>query len=435
MSTDILLKSSSTINQNQPARLFRSLRWIGQLLLTTILILFLLVLSIPVLLLFLVTSVPMWIATILVVIDISLLVIFFRVERTLLLVMGLFIGFIIVSVLAVYLSQVFATTPPNPSSNGIASLETVELGRSEQWITIRGDNINNPVLLFLAGGPGGSELVMTRRYLSELEQHFVVVNWDQPGTGKSYHAVDISTLTPDRFVSDAYELTLYLRERFGQEKIYLLGESWGSFLGIWLVQEHPNLFHAFISSGQMINTTENDVLGYEWVLDYLAERGRFTELEQLQRNGSPPYTDANMAMRYMAYMNIQNEYMMRHAGGEGVSHNLMMDSIGATEYGLLDKVNWLRGLYEVYTQVYPQLADVDFRTQATHLAVPVYFIKGMWDINALNSLVEEYFDILEAPHKELIWFEDSAHTPLWDEPDHFVDVMVNTVLAQTNAIK
>jgi pimeloyl-ACP methyl ester carboxylesterase len=109
----------------------------------------------------------------------------------------------------------------------------------------------------------------------------------------------------------------------------------------------------------------------------------------------------------------------------------MFDSLAAPEYGLLDKVNWLRGLVEVFDHVYPQLADVEFRTQATELDVPVYFIVGRWDVNAMTALVEDYYAVLDAPHKELIWFEGGMHPPIWDEPQHFVDVMVNTVLAQT----
>ena len=146
----------------------------------------------------------------------------------------------------------------------------------------------NPVLLFLAGGPGGSELVMTRRYLGELENHFTIVNWDQPGTGKSYHAVDISSLTSESYVADAYELTLYLRERFHQPKIYILGKSWGSILGIWLAQQHPELFHAVISTGQMVDAVETDRLGYEFAIELRTEQGRLDDVEALRRNGPPP---------------------------------------------------------------------------------------------------------------------------------------------------
>jgi hypothetical protein len=123
-----------------------------------------------------------------------------------------------------------ASGKPIPGS--IATLEKVKLNASEQWITIRGQDVNKPVLLFLAGGPGGTDMVVTRIALGALEEHFVVVNWDQPGAGKSYHSVPHASLTPDRYIADAHELTLYLRQRFGQAKIYVLGESWGSVLGI-----------------------------------------------------------------------------------------------------------------------------------------------------------------------------------------------------------
>lgn len=431
MSTNILVNTSSPIKQKRSNNWLYGFRLLGQFLLLTILFILAMITAIPVVLLFIITSVSTLMALLLVIIDLGMLVVFFRLERTALSVVGLFVGLIIISGMAIYMSQIFATTPPITSPNGIASIEKVQLNDSEQWITIRGQDMNNPVLLFLAGGPGGSELVMTRRYLGQLEEYFTIVNWDQPGTGKSYNAVPINELTPQRYVNDAHQLTLYLRDRFNQEKVYVLGESWGSILGIWLVQDYPDLFHAFISTGQMVNTTENDRLGYQFAIDRLAEQGRMMDVGSLIKNGAPPYTGDGMAMKYMAYMGVLNSYMDQHAHGEGTGHNLMLDSLQASEYGLLDKVNWLRGLLDTFTQVYPQLEDLDFITQAPQLDVPIYFIKGRWDVNAMNSLTEDYFNSLDAPHKELIWFEHSAHTPSWDEPEHFVDVMVNTVLAQT----
>lgn len=393
--------------------------------------------AIPVILLFFVTAVPTLIAGLLAVVDLGIVVAIFSFKRTPRLLVAALIGWIVVAGLAVVLSQQFASTPPITNADGtiipgsIATLETVELGGSQQWITIRGHSTDLPVLLFLAGGPGGSELVMTRRYLGALEEHFIVVNWDQPGTGKSYNAVDLATLTPERFVSDAVELSQYLRERFGQEKIYVFGESWGSILGIWLVQQQPDLFHAFISTGQMVDVVETDVQMYEFAIQRLTEQGRQDRVDALLRNGPPPYPAGELIGKFSAMNGVVNSYMEAHAHGEGTGHNLMLDSLAAQEYGLLDKVRWLLGLANTFTTVYPQIYDVDFRTQSPSLNVPVYMIKGRWDINASNPLTEEYFALLDAPHKELIWFEDSAHTPMWDEPNHFVDVMVNTVLAQT----
>ena len=224
---------------NQPAvelsRAHSLLYRIGRFILIILVLLVSLIIAVPIGLLFVATSVPWMISLVLVVVYIVIAIGLFRFAHTLPLKGLAFIGMITLSVLAVVASQLMAATPAitdsqgQPIPNSIASLERVTLGGTEQWITIRGQDIHNPVLLFLAGGPGGSELVMTRRYLSELEAHFVVVNWDQPGAGKSYNAVDISTLTPERYVSDAYELTQVLRERFQQEKIYVLGEVLGQY--------------------------------------------------------------------------------------------------------------------------------------------------------------------------------------------------------------
>ena len=222
-----------------------------------------------------------------------------------------------------------------------------------------------------------------------------------------------------------------LRERFDEDKIYVFGESWGSILGIWLVQQHPELYHALVTTGQMVAPVENDIEMYDFALQRATELGNTDAVETLRRNGPPPYTRDELIGYFGAMNGIVNDYMHAHAQGEGTGHNLAFDSLAAPEYGLVDKVYWGLSLLNTFPNVYSQLNDVDFRTQATELDVPVYFVKGRWDINASNALTEEYFELLDAPHKELIWFEDSAHTPSWDEPDDFTDVMANTVLAQT----
>ncbi len=432
------LNSSTFTGEKTPTTRRRGLIYrIGLGLLIVLTVLVALISALPIAPIFFVTAVPVWIAAVLVLADLGILFTLLRVERTLFVLAGAAAGWVVVSVLAVLLSQQFASTPPIADENGriisgsIATLETIELNGSQQWITIRGNNVNNPVLLFLAGGPGGSELVMTRRYLGALEEHFVIVNWDQPGTGKSYNAVPFDSLTPERYVADAYALTLNLRERFHQDKIYVFGESWGSIIGMLLMEQHPELYHALVTTGQMVDPVENDTLGYELAIDLLTEQGRSDDVEQLRRNGAPPYRSDELIGKFGAINNVLNDYMESHAHGEGSGHNLMLDSLAAQEYGLLDKVYWLLGLARTFTTVYPQLDNLDLRTEVPRVEVPLYFIKGRWDVNAVNSLAEEYFAILEAPHKEWIWFEDSAHTPSWDEPNHFVEVMVNTVLAQT----
>jgi len=413
------------------------LRRLAVSLLMLLAVLTMIISGLPILLLYVITAVPIILAGILTLFDLGLIVALFYFDRTPLLVTSNILAWVFVAVMAVVLSQYFAATPAITDANGqpvpgsIATLETVELNGSQQWVTIRGEDTDNPILLFLAGGPGGSELVMTRRYLGQLEEHFTIVNWDQPGTGKSYSAVPFDELTLERYVDDAYALSLYLRERFGQEKIYVFGESWGSILGVLLVQQHPDLFYALITTGQMVDPIENDQIGYEMALDLLTEQGRIEDANGLRQVGPPPYAPAELLSKFNGTNVVLNNYMEAHAHGEGTHHNLLFDSLRAPEYGLVDKVTWVLGLANTFTTVYPQLYDFDLRSMDPRLDVPIYMINGRWDVNAVNSLAEDYFNQIEAPYKEWIVFEDSAHTPSWDEPVHFVDVMVNTVLSQT----
>lgn len=338
--------------------------------------------------------------------------------------------------LAVAASQFFALTPPitdaqgRPIPGSLATLETVTLNGSRQWISIRGQDTTRPVLLFLAGGPGGSQLATARFALGGLEEHFVVVNWDQPGAGKSFDAVDRATLTPERYIEDAHALVLHLRQRFGQARVYVLGESWGSALGLLLVQRYPELFHAFIGTGQMVAFLENDRLCYEFALNWARERGDTAKVEALTRQGPPPYYGGGVAWKEAAFLMDTFSYMNANPAIADNGANTFRD-LAAPEYGLYDKVNWFRGVLETLDVVYPQLWEVDFRTQAATLEVPVYFLIGRHDINAPTGLVEQYAAGLQAPHKEIVWFEHSGHTPWVSESGRFVAVMVDTVLAQT----
>ena len=392
----------------------------------------------PVALLPISTSVPPSILILFAMAEIALLVTVFRLGFTMRVVLAELAGFIAIALLAIFASQLFASTPPildttgKPIPNSIAVLEKVKLGGSEEWITIRGKDSHNPVLLFLAGGPGGSQLASERRALAGLEDHFVVVNWDQPGAGKSFDAVDRSKLTPDRYITDTRELVLNLQQRFGKEKVYVLGESWGSALGIMVVQRYPELFHAFIGTGQMVAFLENDLICYDFALRLAAERGDKKKVEQLKQQGPPPYYGNDVALKFAAYLMELDNYMNENPAIANPGFNTLQDLAGS-EYGLYDKVNFVRGLLDTFGVVYPQLWDVDFRKQVKRLEVPVYFLIGRHDVSASPKLAEEYFNILSAPHKELIWFEHSGHGPWMNESVKFVDVMVNKVLARVPA--
>ncbi len=431
--------SSSVTSRTTPQKSVGALGRIGKGVLWFLGTLIALILALPVLLLFVATAVPLYLSILLAVIDIGLIVLFFRITGTPLPIAGIFLGVVLVSAVAVWLSQVYATTPPITDAQGqvvpgsVATLEKVTLGDSEQWISIRGRNVNNPVLLFLAGGPGGSQLTTARHELAGLEEHLVVVNWEQPGAGKSFNAVDRSTLTPERYVSDAHELVLYLRERFNQDKIYILGESWGSALGIMLVQRYPELFYAHIGTAQMVAFLETDLLCYDFAINLAEEQGNPQRAAQLRQQGPPPYYGKDVAWQQVNYLKDTYAYMDQNPAiinGFNTPRDLT-----SPEYGLLDTVNWIRGPLDTLGVVYQQLWDVDFRQQAPQLEVPVYFLIGRHDVNAPSALIEEYYELLDAPHKELIWFEHSGHSPWVSESEKFVDVVVNQVVKETQPVR
>lgn len=328
------------------------------------------------------------------------------------------------------ITQKVAYTPPILGQDGkqvqgsIASLEKINLGDSQQWITIRGNDRNKPVLLFLAGGPGGSQLAATRAHLRDLEEHYVVVNWDQPGSGKSYNSVPLKELTPERYISDAHQLTMYLCQRFNKEKIFVVGESWGSALGIWLVQQYPELFHAFIGTGQMVSFMDTETMCYEQALKIAKKHGDLKKIEELKLQGAPPYFGKDVVWKESAYLMYLSNYMGNNPNIKGPGYNTLGDMAGP-EYGLFDKVNYFRGIVKTFNHVYQQLYDFDLRKQATKLDVPVVFMIGRHDLNAPPILVEEYFNLLDAPIKKIIWFENSGHSPWINEQNKFVDKVVN----------
>ena len=322
-----------------------------------------------------------------------------------------------------------ATGEPLPGS--VAELVSVDINGHELAMMIRGHSIDNPVLLFLAGGPGGSELGSMRRHLSELEEYFTVVTWDQRGTGKSYAEIDpVSTLTLDGAVADTIAVTDYLRERFGQDQIYLAGQSWGTTLGVLAIQEHPEFYRAFIGTGQMVSQRATDVIFYEDTVAWAMQTGRTDLFTDLVAAGPPPYDEV---IRYEDAMSHEQEMYRydhsRNSEGEGQ----MSENLFVSEYTLLDQVHILAGFLDTFSVLYPQLQEIDFRQTATSFEVPMFFVQGAHEAPGRADLFNEWYPMITAPRKELVVFETSGHRPLWEQPDEFVRFMTDTVLPLTES--
>jgi pimeloyl-ACP methyl ester carboxylesterase len=315
----------------------------------------------------------------------------------------------------------------------IASLESVQIGGHEQWLSIRGHDTANPVLLHLAGGPGDSDIGDGSPLFRELERDFTVVIWDQRGTGKSYPALDpAATHTLEQAVSNTIELSEYLRQRFGQPKIYLLGNSWGSILAVLAAQRAPDRYYAVIGSGQMVSIRETDLIIYRDLLAYAERTGNTGLAGALRAYGEPPFRDiygnALLLTYYeeLAPYTPPAEYVERARAADTGFLGTM-----APEYSLMDKVNLVRGLLDTSAVLYPQLQDLDFRRDVRRLDVPIYVVSGQYEQPGRAALVPEWLDQLQAPRKLFVTFEQSAHAPHAQEADRFRTLMVETVLPET----
>lgn len=330
-----------------------------------------------------------------------------------------------------------ASTPPilgpggQPVPGSIAELTNVRLGGKDQAILIRAHSPDLPVLLYLSGGPGQSDLGWSRVYFSELTQHFVVVGWDQRGAGKSYAALDPTrTWTLEQVVSDTVELTNYLRVRFDEDKIYLMGESWGSVLGVLAVQQHPELYHAWIGSGQMVSPHETDRRIYHDLLAYADRTGDAALRRELEAYGEPPYADiygytlaiSHYDKLYQPYTPPPAYLERGAAAGMGPLRNM------ASEYTLVEKVNVVCGLLDMGSVLYPQLAGVDFRRDVPRLAVPVYVLDGEAEMAARRDLMLEWYGQLDAPLKRRYGFPDAAHAVAFEEFEALERILTEVVL-------
>jgi len=323
------------------------------------------------------------------------------------------------------LAALWSGPAPLQAVDGVNALEPMELGGVKQWSSIRGTDRHNPVLLFLHGGPGSANLAKLRIQVPALEQHFVVVNWDQRGAGKSYSpGFDASTLSRQQLVADAHELVGVLKERFGVEKLYLMGFSWGAVLGLSLVDQYPDDFIAFISVSQVVDYAAGETLSVEYVRQSARDAGDDKAVAELS-SIEPTYTSPDWYTQLMT----ERRWLL-HFGGvyhtaDSYSHEIWM-MLKAPEYSLVEFAFWPVSSRKSLKQMWPELMKVVLSEQVRVVRCPVYFFAGRYDYNSPWQLTEAYYQKVEAPAgKHLVWFENSAHDIFFDEPQRLEQEVLN----------
>jgi len=318
--------------------------------------------------------------------------------------------------IVLYLWSTPGRTPTIHRPNSIASLERIRIGHVDQYILIRGNDSSFPVLLFLHGGPGMPAMYLAHAFQHELEKEFVVVQWDRRAAGKSYREDISGTLTTEQLVSDTVELTNVFRARFHQDKIYLVGHSWGTYLGMLVIARHPELYRAYVGIGQLARSSPIAEIQDEYIRQSAQRMGDQYAIKELEEKGASV-----------------REALLFKFGGE--IHNaksfmpLLLTGLAAPEYSLRDARNIPKGvsLYSrnfVYNSISGELMDV-----ITQVDIPVYFFTGRYDYTDPFTLTEQYFSTITAPEKHIVWFEESAHFAFYEEPAAFARQMQRVLTA------
>jgi pimeloyl-ACP methyl ester carboxylesterase len=301
-------------------------------------------------------------------------------------------------------------------TTGVATLEHVTLNGAPQWISIRGYSDTLPVLLYLSGGPCGSEMAWMRHYHALLERHYLVVNWDQRCAGKSYGAADWARLTPADIVADAGVLIDTLLTRYRDRKLLLVGNSWGSIVGAQVAARWPQKLHAYVGVTQQVNVQETDSLGWSLTRAAAARGGRGKDVDALDALGPPPYSQDRFLRSYFSLINLQNRYGGTSRANAAASGQMRV-ALTAVEYGAMDRLHWVWSLKRGWETLYSQLAQqrLDLEREIPTIDVPVYLLLARRDLVVPPVLAERWLSRLQAPRKEIVWFDSAGHTLMVSE--------------------
>ena len=306
----------------------------------------------------------------------------------------------------------------------------IDLNGFKQKVHIKGDP-NKPVLLFIHGGPGVANRHMCTVKNQDLLNDFMVVGWDQRGTGGSYFGVDTNTLTINQLVDDTEALIKYLCKEFNKEKIFTIGGSWGSLLGTKHAYKYPEHLYCFVGFGQFVDGELNEKLSYEFALEEAKKANDKKSIDKLEKLGPPI-----MGMYKDGYdgMLIQREIMNKYGGyskknqPKSYTGGLAKAYLFSGEYSISDILGVLIGNRVVLEKMWPEIGKVKLQNECTEFKIPYYIFDGKLDKNTPADLVEDYFNKINAPIKELHWFNEAGHNPLADCPFEFKKLLKEKLL-------
>lgn len=312
------------------------------------------------------------------------------------------------------------------SPEGLQAIETVRIGGIDQVMSIRSHDLRNPVLIYLHGGPGFVEMPLDWWWNRGWDEYFTVVHWDQRNAGKTFSASgpnDPPLLTVDRYQRDAEEVVQWARARFGKGKVFVLGHSWGSLLGLRLAAAHPDWLHAYIGMGQATDGPESERRGWAWTLRQAQADSNAAAVQELQ--SIAPYAQGTRTIPVRAVL-IQRKWLNHYGGAAWRRRGGDFEAAAiklSPEYSDEDVRNAFKGQPPVTEALLPTILSTDLSAMRT-LEVPLVLLLGRHDVNVSSEVAAEWFETVRAPSKRLVWFERSAHHVTSEEPGKLLHTLI-----------
>lgn len=313
--------------------------------------------------------------------------------------------------------------------NGIQESYALEIGGINQWIYVRGQDKDNPIILFVHGGPASPLSPIMWTFQNPMEEYFTIVNYDQRAAGKTYASNDTLNLSKtihiDSYVEDIVEIAEYLKTEYKKEKVILMGHSWGTIISMHAALKRPDLFYAYVGIGQVINTKENERLSFEYALDKAKTDNNKTALEELQSiapyPGNEPITRDRIiiARKWPQYFGGLTAYRNN-------SDYFFQAPLLSPEYSETDVQAINQGNIFTLSKILPEFLDVDFN-DITEFPIPVFMFMGRHDYTTPSEPTETWINNVDAPIKKGIWFENSAHLIPMEEPGKMLLSLVKEV--------
>jgi proline iminopeptidase len=313
--------------------------------------------------------------------------------------------------------------------NGVQESFVATLGGARQYVSVRGADRRNPILLYIHGGPASIEAPLSWGFQRPWEDFFTVVEWDQRAAGKSFELEDQktigATLTPERYRDDAIELIELLRARYGKKKVFVLGHSWGSSVGLSVAIKRPDLLYAYVGMGQAIDFQQNETASYATVLDQ-ARRDRNAQAVKELESIAPYPGEGGLDPAKTAVERKWSVYYGGLAAGRKTGDFYFHLDRLASEYSHDDLVAWDAGSAFTMKILWPKLAAISFENVRT-LHVPIILFLGRHDTTTPPEIATDWLGRLKAPEKKIVWFENSAHLPMIEEPGRTLQALLTRV--------